>query len=503
MNDGDHPGDAGFPLTKNQQHGGANQAPRIKATRSRQAASRQASFWYYMRISATTLFCVICLLAGSIAGILYNNPTTRPMVQTVINDPRKFFQVAHDPLSAYPLEANFSPQDLHTMTLLILGCDKDYEDTRPVALKTNGRSDSIMLARFDFDRNTIEALTIPRDTAVHIPDHGYHKINAAHAFGGPALTEATIKSVFGLDTNHYVTMDFDGFKKVVDAVGGVDLTVEKQLDYDDNWGHLHIHLKPGPQHMDGYKAMGYVRMRHSDSDLMRSERQHNFIEAIRSRLKDPRNVGRLPDVVQKLSDSIKSDLTQPQLLALSNWAKQLPREKINVATLPVIEGPSYVYVRVEASAEMIRRMFYDNDPMASVSINVPARSQVLANADGRRSRRRHRLKSDKTPALDLDDNSDNMIPISDQTGPPATVDTPAGSSNTDGASGDNDGSGSGKDSSGGDGNASHSDSGSTEKPKSNSNSSSPGSGSDKSSDPKPDKGAGASGAGTSGATGNG
>src|SRR5436189_278002 len=101
-------------------------------------------------------------------------------------------------------------------------------------------------------------------------------------------------------------------------LAGIDVNVSKKLDYDDNWGNLHIHLKPGYQHMDGYRAMGFVRMRHSDSDEMRSKRQHEFLEAMRAKIKTPGTFLRLPDVLNKMQDNLKYNLTSDQLFAIAN-----------------------------------------------------------------------------------------------------------------------------------------------------------------------------------------
>jgi LCP family protein required for cell wall assembly len=266
-------------------------------------------------------------------------------------------------------------------------------------LKTNGRSDSIMIARVDFAERTIKALTIPRDTAVRIPGRrGIHKINAAHAFGGPVLTAETIETVFGIRTDRYVTINFDGFCKVVDAIGGVDLTVEKRLKYDDNWGNLHINLYPGFQHLDGYKAMGYVRMRHSDSDEMRSKRQHNFLEAVRTKLSHPRTWPKVPGAIDQLADSLKRspDLSVHQLLALANFARGLEPTSIEVRTLPSIEGRSYVTVKRAEAQELIRRLFFA-DQLTEFSIDTPD-DGVVARLNGD-YRRRSRARTRTQPAV--------------------------------------------------------------------------------------------------------
>ncbi len=130
------------------------------------------------------------------------------------------------------------------LNLMVIGRDRDYSDSDQI-LKSRGRSDMLMVAHLDFDKKTVALLSIPRDTLAQIPGHGTTKINAAHKYGGPALSEQTVQDNFGIPSEKYVALDFDGFEQAIDILGGVDLVVDKKMDYDDNWGHLHIHLKPG------------------------------------------------------------------------------------------------------------------------------------------------------------------------------------------------------------------------------------------------------------------
>jgi LCP family protein required for cell wall assembly len=309
-----------------------------------------------------------------------------------------------DPFAHWEVKEQFP--DRNSINVLILGVDYDYDNSGRI-VKKGARSDSIMIAHVDFMNKTINALTIPRDTAVRIPGRsGIHKINAAHAFGGPDLAIETIRSVFGVEADAYVVVNFDGFKKIVDAVGGIDINVKvprgrKGLDYDDNWGNLHIHLKPGYQHLNGYQAMGYVRMRHSDSDEMRSRRQHEFLEVMRNKIMQRSTFLKLPEVLDRLNDSfLRGRLTEDQLFALANFARSLPKEKIDVETLPSFEGPSYVTVDAEKSAQVIQRMFYPNQYVA-LSIDAPDPGSVRSmNAPYERGHRRHsRHPREKTPAF--------------------------------------------------------------------------------------------------------
>ncbi|HSV74170.1 MAG TPA: LCP family protein, partial [Chthonomonadales bacterium] len=153
---------------------------------------------------------------------------------------------------------------------------------------------------------------------------------------------------------------------------------------------LHVDLHPGYQHLDGYEAMGYVRMRHSDSDVHRSERQHTFLEAVRTRLQHPATFLRLPKAADTLVDSLRThNLTRDQMYTLANFARGLPREAIVLETLPTSGGRSFVSVDPALAAETIRRLFFPNQMVAlGVDLPDPAVVRSLNGRDTRAGRRR-------------------------------------------------------------------------------------------------------------------
>jgi len=342
-----------------------------------------------------------------------------------------FMRNWRDPLRAWTPERQF-PR-VAALNLLVLGVDRDL-DNRRRPMKTNGRSDSILVARVDFANKTINALTIPRDTAVSIPGRrGLHKINGAHNFGGPPLTAETVQAAFGIPTDAYVTINFEGFCKVVDAIGGVDINVAKRLKYDDNWGGLHINLYPGFQHLNGYQAMGYVRMRHSDNDEMRSKRQHEFLEAVRTKLRDVRTLRLLPGAVDQLADSLKRspNLSKDQMYTLVNFARSLPRSRVHVETLPSVEGRSYVSVKRREAQEAIRRIFFP-DRLVDVQLDVPD-PDTVAGMNGEHRRRSSRRSARSDAEADASDGPSSeespiQVPEADQgvTGDGLSGSTPAG-----------------------------------------------------------------------------
>jgi LCP family protein required for cell wall assembly len=247
------------------------------------------------------------------------------------------------------------------VTVLVMGRDRDLNNRKQV-LNTPGRSDLMMLAHFDFEYRTLSVLSIPRDTRVRIPGRGWHKINAAHSFGGPSLAARTVEAFTGVRPDHTIVLDFEGFEEVIDAIGGVTLTVDRNMDYDDNWGDLHIHLKKGRQHLNGEQAMGFVRFRKSktgrgESDLKRVQRQQVLLEAVKQRMKHPSALVRAPLALDALRAHTKTSLQFGQLLCLGATAARVPASNLRMATLPSHTGRSYVYPDADAARELFRKYF--------------------------------------------------------------------------------------------------------------------------------------------------
>jgi LCP family protein required for cell wall assembly len=357
---------------------------------------RPRRFGYYVKWTAIWLFLLTMVAAGSVYGYFYRNS---PFFSHIFS-PGKVLHVvmSGDPFVDYKMEQHFP--GMHSMNILVLGCDADYVEhvDHPVVIKNApGRSDAIMVAHIDIDKNTINVLSIPRDTAAPIPGmRGFHKINGAHSFGGNELSARTITADFGIPIDHTVSLNFDSFQKVVDAVHGVDVVVHKPLNYDDNWGNLHVHLKPGPQHLNGYQAMGYVRIRHSDSDMARAERQHEFIEALRAQVTSPSNFLSLPNVINAITEDIKADLDETQMLTLVHYATTLPKENIHLATLEGEEGRSYVYADADKAKEVIGKMFFDGNINAVPEIHVAPKDTVMVLNGRGHVRNAHRSRRRRT-----------------------------------------------------------------------------------------------------------
>lgn len=215
--------------------------------------------------------------------------------------------------------------------ILILGTDHANTDAR-AGLQ---HSDSIMLVRTDPTRHRITYLSIPRDLRVEIPGHGDDKINAAYQIGGPVLAVRTVDNLLGapLQVNHVVLVEFDGFRQLIDDLGGITIDVPKRLISDkfdcpysaarcERW--TGWHFGKGPQHMNGIRALVYSRIRvaqnSNESDITRGERQQAVLQAVMSKITSPGTLLRLPTRGDELLSPLVTDLTAGQLLQLG-WVK--------------------------------------------------------------------------------------------------------------------------------------------------------------------------------------
>jgi LCP family protein required for cell wall assembly len=240
--------------------------------------------------------------------------------------------------------AYFPGQD--RLTILCLGLDRNIVKSRDP--KINGmpstkdaRSDVIMVASLDLVNKSVSVLSIPRDTRVELPGKGFHKINQAQADGGTPYTIQAIQEFLGITIDHHVVIKQEAIQQVVDALGGLQLDVEKDMDYDDNWGQLHVHLKAGEQRLRGEDVVGYMRFRADrEGDFGRIRRQQQVIQALSGQVKSPSVLTKAPGLIDAIRKYIKTDLTPQQQLALAHLFYKVKTENIVTASLPIADTPT-------------------------------------------------------------------------------------------------------------------------------------------------------------------
>lgn len=232
------------------------------------------------------------------------------------------------------------------LPLLVLGVDN-----RPGA--PGSRSDTIMLAFLDMNVPTVRLLSIPRDTRVQIPGYGYEKINHAHVYGGVELVKETVNQFLGTDLEYYVEVDFNGFARIVDLLGGVEMEVPRRMYYSPEG----INLYPGVQVLDGNKALQFVRYRSDGGDLVRVERQQLFLKELARTALANRNLWTAARIAQATTEMVETDLRMTQILYLATSMLKMDVDSVRTNTIPgeskFQDGLWYVIVDREAAREMV------------------------------------------------------------------------------------------------------------------------------------------------------
>ena len=256
------------------------------------------------------------------------------------------------------------------VNVLVLGLDRREGEEGPC------RADTILLATFAPREGRIGLLSIPRDLWVEIPGHGRGRINTAHFLGecdrpggGPDLAKRTVAHNFGVPVHRYVRLDFEGFKALVDALGGIVVDVEEAIADDryptEDYGYTSIYIPAGRQLMDGETALRYVRTRHGSSDFDRIRRQQKVVAAMGERLLDLATLLRLPAVIEAARRALDTDMPAYEVLFLASLVLRVGPEGIErraideTMTHPYVtdKGANVLLPDWEAINRVVRELF--------------------------------------------------------------------------------------------------------------------------------------------------
>ena len=251
-------------------------------------------------------------------------------------------------------------QSGNRINILLVGID-DGETDNPK--NSPHRSDSMLLAGVHKGTGSVSLLSIPRDTRVAIPGHSSaDKFGHSFAYGGVELTKATIEDFLKIPVHYYVVADWQGFIRVVDALGGVDLIVDADMNYEDPYANLKIHLKKGYQHLNGQQAGEYVRFRHDEmGDIGRVVRQQKFLKALAAQAIRPGNLIRLPQIMGILGQSVQTNMTPWSFKDIFVALPALKNNQIQSDMIPGnfanIGGLSYWAPDMEETQKVVERLF--------------------------------------------------------------------------------------------------------------------------------------------------
>ena len=262
------------------------------------------------------------------------------------------------------------------VTVLLAGVTPKYAGYHTRAPEDyGGLTDTLMVAQFRPGEDVLRLLNIPRDTWLNVPGWGWGKINGANVHGGPQLLVGAVEQVTGLRLDGYALVNLQALRDVVDAAGGVTLTVPEVMRYSDTAAGLNIDLKPGRQRLTGEQAEGFMRFRHDGlGDIGRVGRQQAFMAALSGRLASPLGVLRLPAVLGAAERNTRSSLTREDAAHL--FYALLQRPKLSTTLLPGSFGAGGTWTPDRAAMQRLAQGdFASGDPrdlsVALVNVDAP------------------------------------------------------------------------------------------------------------------------------------
>jgi len=198
-----------------------------------------------------------------------------------------------------------------------------------------GLSDTMLLIRFNPHTDQLVVLSLPRDTRTLVAGQTT-KLNEANREGGPALAAQSVSSLLGgVEIDRYVRINVQGVEKLVDALGGVEVNVPKDMKYQDDSQHLYINLKAGQQRLNGDQALQFLRFRYDDNgDIGRIQRQQMLMRAIVEQALNPKTIARAPNILSVIQSHVDTNLSVEELLALVGYASKTNSSNIQMLMLP-------------------------------------------------------------------------------------------------------------------------------------------------------------------------
>nr|WP_245302923.1 LCP family protein [Symbiobacterium terraclitae] len=265
------------------------------------------------------------------------------------------------------------------------------------------RTDVLLLVSFDLEQKRVAAIQIPRDTRAYLAGKGtIEKVNHAYVYGivdeygnidpdevfpSNLRTLKTVEGLLGVRIHHTVVVDMAAFVRAIDAIGGVEVDIPFKMEYDDPYQDLHIHFEPGPQVLNGQKALEYVRWRHNndgtgypDEDLGRIRAQQAFMRTVIAKVTSPGSLVRLPALLQELAGYVESTIEPSRLPALIALVAGLDPGSVEITTLPGTSASLYevgldqylnYYLHDPvATRQLVDRLVHGIDPELAAEVRV-------------------------------------------------------------------------------------------------------------------------------------
>lgn len=290
-------------------------------------------------------------------------------------------------------ESFVAPPILDTVTNAIAGGPGSFNLAVFGVDGDESRTDVIFIVHYDEKNKQVNLLSVPRDTHVYVCEEAREimdevgrwyptecKINEVHSYAGkengPACSIAQLEDLLGISIDHYVKVNLEGFKKIVDAIGGVEVDVPQDMYYKDPIQDLYIDLKQGPQTLDGAQAEQLVRFRsYPNGDVDRVQVQQLFLKAFCAKILNTKTIlTNLPTLIKSMYEYMTTDMGLTDLVKYAKAANSLSLDKIHMETLPgvgqYIGKVSYYIHDEEATKKVVRQVFYGEELTGSKALTI-------------------------------------------------------------------------------------------------------------------------------------
>lgn len=317
--------------------------------------------------------------------------------------------------------------DSQVLNVMLIGSDS-------MSVGDHGRSDSLLIVSLDLKHKKIKVTSLMRDIWINIPGHGKDRFNAAYAYGGPQLTISTIEKTFGIRIDRYMVVDFDGFSKIVDTLGGIDieLTANECAYINKYSGDPHTLRGSGMKHLTGLQALHHSRNRNSiGSDYDRTKRQRNVIHAIIEKLKTA-NVVQITDFISAVGPLVTTNFKTSEIGKLGASAPEYlsyTMEEFRLPTNDNVRGETYDKKMVLVINDIVKakkdllNFIYEDDNMAqkeSDKIKSQSSTQTKSNSTSSSSSTNSQAKNSTAKSSTSNSNRSYQSQKSNQTTTPST-----------------------------------------------------------------------------------
>lgn len=232
------------------------------------------------------------------------------------------------------------------------------------------RTDTILLININPSLKETNVISIPRDTLIQM-NNSNKKINEANVIGGPGYLIDAVEKLLDIKINYYSKLDYEGFRKIIDRVGPIEMKINNNMNYDDETQNLHIHFKKGDVvELNGEKAEEFFRWRENNDgtglangDLGRIENQHVFINKVIDKFKSPSIITKLPSILSTISSYVETNMKADEIIKYGLMLSKMDKSKIKLYTVKgdpkYINGISYVVYDKSKNTELLNKLHYE------------------------------------------------------------------------------------------------------------------------------------------------